>query len=258
MEDIKIRFAGDGAKQHRIPAFAASDTIGGVALALHRAAFLVEHGKARYKGPYSENVRIEFGPPEPGSVLLPIFLEVASGLSKRAIKSAAKYIFSEATGQGGEALPASLKNVPSGSVSAAIESVEKPLMRAHNIILESDINIYLDFSPSEFVKLDDETADYLNTTIYDKSIQYSVGSVSSMNANDRSGRMFIKDIGHNVTFKLSDDSSVETVDVLMSSFRRYFSHFGGDLVEVRHTSYRARDGKLKWMLIESAELKDSA
>lgn len=257
--DVGIRFVGALADEHRVPALAATEAIGGIALAMHRAAFLVARHEARFKGPYASEVQIDLGPPEPGSVWFPLFLDISNGLPKAAIRAASKYLFSEATGRGGGKLPKIIRDIPTGTTAAAVESVEKPLQRSHNIIVNEGVNIILELGDQGQAKFDHETAEYLRQTNYDDTLEYRVASISSMRANDRSGRAFIVDMGKNITFKLSDSISAKSVEVLMSSFRRYFSNFGNDKIRIAFTSMKASDDKIKWVLIESAsEISDES
>jgi len=252
MERIEIQFEGEGVRDHLVSATGAGDALGGICTAIYRAAFLVENETARFKGPYSENVKILVGAPERGSVLFPIFVNVVGSVAAAAVIGAAQYLFTEAVGRRGNISKSPLDKIAPGTVASSVESVESPIKKAHNVIYHGDVNININFNNQGIIQFNNESASYLKETTLVEEPQQSVMVVSSMSANDRSGRVFNNELGRNVTFKLAKEISQNSVDLLMSSFRRYFSNFGGADVLVHYYKYVSVDGKVKKITIFQA------
>lgn len=261
MADLILKFDGDLAERHVVPASDAGNTLVGVGVALNRVAYFLEHDRARYRGPYSENVRILVSHPKPGSLEFPFLLEVANNpialaigveLTGASVLALAKFAFRRATGQEREGDLAPWDKIPPGTLDAVAESVEKPLKQAHYVIGSGAENVNIFFGHEDPVQFDQKTKEFLGQSNYINEVKSELGRVSALNGNDNGGRIFIPSIGKGVSFTLDDEIDDASVGVILWSQSQYFRGRASDIV-VSFTRWETPSEQTKHLIIRRAE-----
>lgn len=249
MAEFKISYDGLDASDGNIDIAEVGHSLSGLGQALHRAAYYVEHKKVRYRAPYSEKIKIMIRAPVRGSVefdaVLWVVGTVALGVTSNAIYGFAKAALKRATGIAPTEERTPLEKIaPTGDFEAVADSMVSPLKRAHNIIGQNarSISIYRPAEPP--IMLNQKTKDYLEYDRFNPEIRQLIMRVTSMNGYDRSGKVFIKEIGRGVPFKIDDTANERSIDALLWSHGQFYRKKDSEIF-VTFQSFEALDGKIK-------------
>lgn len=227
--------------------------------------FLVE-GRVRHRAPYSEQFRIFVAPPRAGSWEAEFVIALKSaevwagaaagasiGLPTLAFKLLRR-VSARATGAATKKdETAAIEERHQGTFDALVEAVEPSLVRAHRVI--TDRKTTLSFTTKAFAfEFNQETRNYIETNIKDDHTRRTVGNISSLNVNRRTGRIFIDELGRTVPFLVHKDADEGTLRAMARSLENYAStRLSNSDLTIRFRATRSADESIKRIVIYSAE-----
>lgn len=266
---FRLKYDGGEADHHRLLAYDGTKSIEGFTWALTVVLGYAATGTIRKQGDPSAAVKIYMQPSRPGSytVDLVAFLTqpenkfLTSILGTVTVSAATTFacalvsrVFSMAVGK---ALPDKekgsryLNRLPKSDIDDLVMRVEPPLTRAHAAIGKSARTVKLLAKKTELIEFDEGTKIYLESKIEDDpKILYT--NVSAFNALWHTGRLYDKERGRTVPFKVFDNAMKGTETVISESLRNYTRGWPS---EIRITARRemAGDRRLKRYHITAAE-----
>ena len=243
---------------HMIESNTGAESLAGISRSLALIANYAATGVIRQRMPFSPEAAFYITGIEPGSLNFKykaIIGTLALGLGGNGLYDLSKYVLNRAVGQHVElATPAAVavNEQRGGDVEALVEAVEPALKRAHyGIGRTSNRIIVIDSSDQTVVvNFDSRSKEYLDTSIPSEDDVQDV-SVSALNANDRTGRVYLFDIGKTVPFKISSDARPRTIGNLSSGLDAY-ARKRGATVNIVFQRIEAPDGRLKRIIIYDA------
>lgn len=233
-------------------------------MAFSRASFYLEHGKVRYKAPYSDSVSFQIRAPEKGSVefeaailiLGPAATAIGLNISGSLIYDFIKAVFKRATGSDTpEDLAPWDKRVPRGSFDAIADSIQNPLKRAHTPIGSTASNIVIVSGSNNKVVFNNRTKQYLFNDNFNAEVKQKAMYVTAMNGRDRTGRIFMRDEGRGVGFSIDHTTSDAAVELLLWSHSQYFRKKDADIF-VTYQAYETIDEKVKRIVVRNVTPAD--
>ncbi|WP_323762202.1 hypothetical protein [Maricaulis sp.] len=250
---LGLSFQGGDADDHLVPAKEAGDALIGTSNALNRAFFLMEFGKARFKGPYSENFQLSISAPQKGSLEVPFLIAIGAGaaanLTADAVRVGIRYLFNRGIGTDNDEELGPLDKIAPGTLESAVESIESPLRQAHKAIGFGVERIRLKSGDDDLVTFDERSKSFLGATRFDPMPVSAVARVSNISGIDRSGRVFLPHIGRNVTFKMDDAITESSIEFLMWSHRQYILRKQNRDVIIKFNQILGGDGKIRYIRI---------
>ncbi|MFN4230086.1 hypothetical protein [Parvibaculum sp.] len=255
----------DGSERSLLPADLGAWSLEGMAHAATLTTHFILEGNVRHRAPYSEKFRIYIEPPKRGSweaqfvlaLMSPeVWAGVAAGLSVSVPTLAFKLlrrISNRATG-----VPAkddetkAIEETHSGTFDALVEAAEPALKRAHKVIRGERTSI--GFSAGRFsFAFNKETKEYIETNEWDDTPSEAKGNVASLNVNNRTGRVFINDLGRSVPFLIHKMADTQTMISVARSLENYAStRLANSNLTFRYRAMRAPDGSIKRIEIQYA------
>jgi hypothetical protein len=140
-----------------------------------------------------------------------------------------------------------LAPIPSGDLDALAEASAPGLQRVHRWIDSTGKAITISSEDSASVRLDTSSKNYLEYEISEGISNQDV-TVSALNANSRTGRVYFQDLGRTVPFFISRDATPRTLTNLSRHLTRYVAQtnewFNITFIPIRHA-----DGRLKRIII---------
>jgi hypothetical protein len=269
-EDLLIKFEGEMAEAHRLPAYEASKTFYGLSRSLLIAMNYLDEGKVRHRDFKSRGFHIDLVAQRAGSFdafyqiitnpdIMSLGGTLAGGVAGNLLTDFLKTIFRRSVGQSGEAsieaLEADQKLNP-GDLSALEDAIEPAMKEAHTVINRGAGQIIIINGDQNVVSLNRSTKQYVWTSRVDETIKAKLFSIASYNANQRSGRAFDFELGKTVPYEIDKDADRETFSVVLSSISSYTLHRLGDnlrsAIAIQFTSTVSADGKIKKIFILKA------
>ena len=260
-----ISFQGFDADDHHVEAFAGARSIAGISRSLALVANYASTGSVRYRYPFNRDLQFFIEGTAPGSfnwkfVLVGIGGPLALGLGTNAIYDLGKLVIGKATGQEITAIAPEIRDLNArrgGDIEALVEASEPALKEAHYGIGPTigQIVIINGDNRAPLIALDENTKEYLNTSI-PTGVTIQDVSVAALNANDKTGRIFLFDIGRTVAFKISSEATPRTIVNLSRGLEQY-ARGTGATVEVRFQTIEAVDGRIKRVIIYDARFVES-
>lgn len=256
-----VSFRGLDADNHHVEAFAGARSIAGVSRSLALVANYASTGSVRYRYPFDQSLQFYIEGTIPGSfnwklALVGVGGPLALGLSTNAVYDLGKLVIGKAVGsEVTQVVPevADLNARRGGDIEALVEAAEPALKEAHYGIgsTTQQIIIINGNNNAPIVALDADTRDYLNTSIPAPVAVQDV-SVAALNANDKTGRIFLFDLGRTVAFKISNEATGRTMVNLSRGLEQY-ARGTGATVEVRYQPIEAADGRVKRVIVYDAK-----
>lgn len=256
-----VSFRGADADQHRIDAYSGSESIAGISRSLALVAHYAATGVVRRRYPFSDDLGFYIEAVEPGSfnwryALIGVALPtIGLGLTTNAVYDLGKLAFSRAIGHTATGLDTEVEKIDAergGDIEALVEAIEPALKRGHSGIGEtaSQIVIVNGSNNRTLVSFDESSKDYLSQTI-DGKIDTQDVSVSALNVNDRTGRVYFADLHRTVPFFIANESDPKTLSVLSKGLNNY-ANKNGLRIKIIFQRLNANDGRLKRIIIYSA------
>jgi hypothetical protein len=251
---VDIYFKGDEAKQGLVELHSAGESLSGIGRVGELVSHYVSTDEVRFRAPYSNSLQFYVSAAQQGSVRF-VVKEVSrlkNKVSAAAAQADAKKLLRRVIRRGiGKADSSSLKlsdkTVKSGEIDVLAEASEPALRRAHRWIAPGR-KIDLDINNLEDVRFDVNTKDYLEFEEIEPVDTASDVSVAALNVNNRTGRVFMSDLGRTVPYKVLKDAHARTVPNLAKYLTQYAEKTGAT-VNIRFQSILTADGRLKRVLI---------
>jgi hypothetical protein len=273
-QEVSIKFEGDLADQHVLPAYEGSVSIRGVARSIVMIGNYLAEGQIRKKAPFSENIRFYLHPPRSGSFesLIsfatnnPELLAISSivgGVTLNVFSNflwdGIKYCFNRVVGK--DVRPetpqlATLEAKRGGDLEALIDSIESPAREAHSAIGNGARNINLITGSNNIVNLNEGRKRYISTTLRDEQPQTKLVSVGMFNVNTRYGRVFDSEFGKTIPFIVHREAPPRTVGNVSTSLDRYARKAPNKEVVIKYIRESDVDGRAKRYLLLDAWFLD--
>jgi hypothetical protein len=212
----------------------------------------------RHRFPFDDSVKFYLEGTEEGSFnwrLAAMVGPLAFGLATNGIYDLAKLALGKAIGEEPTAISTEVQNInetKSGDIDALVEAIEPALKKAHYGIGETAHDIIIEETHSKrvIVHFDATSKSYLNDNI-DADTDTQDVSVSALNVNDRTGRVYFLDLKRTIPFRISNNADPKTISVLSAAIDRYANKISAP---VRLTfSVSKLDGRLKRVVADDAD-----
>lgn len=258
MTALIVSFLGGDADDHRIEAFAGLESAAGIARALALIGHYAATGEVRYRYPFSNDVQFFLEGTEDGSFnwkFKVIAGTVAVGLATNAIYDLGKLVLNKAIGNEPTEISESVQELDqkrSGDIEALVEAVEPALKKGHYGVGNTieKIEIYEETSRKVIVHFDENSKTYLQST-NEGGNDIQLVTVSALNGNDRTGRVYFPELGRTVRFVVDKRAKAGTMAILSRSLDHYISKVYYP-VAVSYRKKVSSDGRLKSIEIYGA------
>jgi hypothetical protein len=269
-QDFLVKFEGEMAEGHRLPAYEASKSFYGISRSLLIAMNYLDEGRVRRREFTSRGFRIDLVAQRAGSfdtfyeiitnpALMTLGATLGLGVAGNLLTDFLKTVFRRSVGQAGDASIERLETegkLNPGDLSALEDAIEPAMREAHTAINRGAGQIIIISGHHNVVSLDRSTKEYVWTSHVDQTIKTKLFSIASYNANQRSGRAFDFDLGKTIPFEIANDADRETFSVVLSSISSYaLRRLGDDIrsaIAIKYTSTVSAEGKIKKLLILEA------
>lgn len=254
---MQIVFTGDEADSHRIEAYTGAASLEGIARAATLAAHYAATGQVRFRAPYSDDVEFHISAPKDGSLKFPLEvlcrLTGAMGQHKKKVAAAILLaILARGSGQtANEGLRVEGETISPGTLDALAEAATPGLERAHRWIDTTKKTISVQGAASEGVVFDSQTKDYLQDEDIGRRASQDV-TVSALNANNKTGRVYFEDLGRTIPFKVAKEAKGRTTSNLSRFLVRYVDK-NNEWVNIDYLPVYYSDGRLKRVVIYDCE-----
>ena len=240
--DVLIRFTGQSADEHHLPAFEGSQSLEGLSRVLVLVSHYVATGTVSKLYPFDERIKVYLKANQPGSFysLLDIFTQpdtvltttalgtIALGAVGSVVIELAKLLVRRVTGQADEnpsANVTALVEARSGDVAALEEAIEPAVVMAHLVVNNGAGNIVMVTGGPNVFTLNARTKQYVTTKVEDNQIRQKRVSVGMLNANTRNGRVYDLELGRTVAIHVPADAEARALNNLALSLQRYSARF---------------------------------
>jgi predicted regulator of Ras-like GTPase activity (Roadblock/LC7/MglB family) len=269
-DNLLIKFEGQLADTHRLPAYEASQSFYGISRALLIAMNYLDEGRVRRREFIARGFKINIVAQRPGSFetlyeiitnpeVMAIAKQLGVGVTGGLLLDYLKTIFRRSVGEKGEPsieeLEAEGKLNP-GDLSALEDAIEPAMKAAHTVINHGAGQIIIVNGDNNVVTLNSRTKEYVLTSTLDETSKTKLFSIASYNANQRSGRAFDFEFGKTVPFEIAKNADRETLSIVLSSISSYaMRRLGDDIrsaIAINYYSVVSIEGKLKKIVIIKA------
>jgi hypothetical protein len=264
MDDLTISFQGGLADEHKLPAYAASQSLYGISRSLLIVTNYLSEGRVRRRDFDARRLGFDINlvahregsfeflfellaDPAVHAIGQSVAAKVAGDFTVAFVKS----IFKRVTGGGAE--PEKLEtdgDLHSGDLGALVEAIEPAMKAAHSTINHGANTIVIVSGDNNIVNLNLDTKRYVFESIDDDSPRQKVFSIASFNANTLSGRAYDYERRLTVPFDLFRGADRETLATIMRSMSAYaLRHHGADedasQIALEYTATLASDERIK-------------
>ncbi|MFY0610701.1 MAG: hypothetical protein JXQ99_04170 [Hyphomicrobiaceae bacterium] len=233
--DIVVKFDGQLAKDHVLPAYEAGLAIANIARAISIPAAYLEgmrvqkkNVSARYfqlnlttqrEGSYEAVYQFVMNAALLGSLGQAVGINITADFVKQFVYTVINRAVGRAGDSGIEALEQS-ESLNPGDLAALGDAIEPALRESHRIIGNGAGSITIIGSHNNIV-FDSRTKSHLNTSVTDDTVRVREFSVASFNANTGNGRVFDFEEGRTIFFELDRDADAQTIQLLTQSMSNY-------------------------------------
>jgi hypothetical protein len=269
-DQVVIKFEGDLADQHVLPAYEGSVSLRGVARSVVMIGNYLAEGQIRKKAPFSENIQFYLHPPRPGSfeslisfaignpellAISGIVGGVTLNVFSNFLWDGMKYCFNRVVGK--EAKPqtpqlAALEAKRGGDLEALIDSIESPARDAHSAIGRGASIITLITGSNNIVNLNEGTKRYISTTLRDDQPRSKLVSVGMFNVNTRYGRVFDSEFSKTIPFIVHREAPPRTIGNVSTSLDRYARQAANKEVMIKYIQESDVDRRAKRYILLDA------
>ena len=232
---IEAKFEGELADGHVVPAYDTISALYAIARGILIPTHYLTEGKVRHRDISSDKYDLFIAPPKEGSVEFPFELLIAAG----AIAANHPLVIGTATNLASEFISNSIKravgkndaitsselqeSIDEGTLDAIAAAMEPSLRTGHKIINNGVLNITINSEGGD-VTLDNSTKNYLNNFERSNLSNVRLMSVSSFNANSKSGGAFDGDEGRVIPFFLTGKPDPTTLRTIAKSQAAYIEY----------------------------------
>ncbi|MCX5515243.1 hypothetical protein C3941_12860 [Kaistia algarum] len=267
-ENIVVKFDGQLASSHRLPAYEAAQSLYGITRSILILTNYLHEGRVRRRDFDAPPFRFELIAQQPGSfdAILQIITDpqnltavggaITTGIAANFIGDFIKSLLNR--GVGGKASSQieemeSREVLSPGDLSALVDAIEPSLKAAHTVVNRGAGSIIIINGDGNSVKFDSATKRYLQTTIADNDLKTKLFSIASFNANSRQGRMFDFEVGKTLPFEIAKDADRDTYQNIIDSISSYtFRRLGDNLrssIAVQYRTLNSIEGDIKKVII---------
>jgi hypothetical protein len=270
-EQLLVKFEGEMAEAHRLPAYESAQSFYGISRSLLITLNYLAEGKVRRREFSTRAFQINVVAHRPGSfelvyelitnpTLMTIGGSLGGGIAGNFLTDFIKTIFRRSVGKKGEptieVLEAEDKLNP-GDVSAVVDAIEPAMRAAHTVINHGAGNIVMISGSGNIVTLDRTTKEYVWSSIRDEGTSTKLFSIASYNGNSGAGRAFDYELGKTIPFEIAKDADRATLTAILTSMSSYAMRrrLGDELksaVALKYQSVVSIDGRTKKIIILKA------
>lgn len=274
--ELGISFSGGIADNNKLPAYEGIKSVEHISCSLLIVSSFLIEGKIRRKDFRNMPIGFNLLTQRKGSfeflseVVLPatpFIAELGMSVTGNLLTDVLKYTYQQLLGLKETVISPAieiLKEKHPGNMSALADAIEPSSIKAHNIINNGVMNIQIHNYDRENGKRDKiidfnpQTKQYLGESIMDRSPRMKLFSISSYNANQRSGRAYDFDEKRTIPFSAVAEFDEESYDVLFYSMQEYtkkrqFNHQSeSSFIALKYTCVTTRDGRVKKLIIQKA------
>lgn len=265
----RLKFDGDEADRHRLPAHQGSQSIEGMAWALSLLCNYAASGEIRHRGRLDDRIQLFVTPAQRGSYTTDIiaiatepqniFLttivgtyavatltDAINGLIKHAYKRVCGLIDSDEKIENQK-----LERLPSGDIEAVIDAIEPSVKRAHSAINSGADSLTFQRARTPIITMDGATKEFINTNIIVPGITRQTVSIGALNVNSGNGRAYLPETGKTVPFSVVKEPANGTYGVLSQSLNHY-ARGRDSQIYVDCREVLGVDGRTKKLIIQAA------
>ncbi|MGR3749601.1 DUF7946 domain-containing protein [Paracoccus sp. (in: a-proteobacteria)] len=266
---FRLHYEGREADKNRLLAYDGVESIDGFSWALSVVLGYAVTGSIRRRGDPSAAIRLYLMPSKQGSYISDLAVYVTqpenkfltSILGTVTISALTTYlvaivnrVFLSAVGKSALGLEKGtryLRKLDSGDLEELSRRIEPPLTRAHAVVGRSADQITLASKRTPLLTFDESTKKYLESQIEVEPITiYS--NVSAFNALWSTGRLYDRQVGRTVPFKIQDNALEGTGAAISESLMRYTKGWPAEIKIVARREV-AGDNHIKRYHISAAE-----
>ena len=230
--NFNAKFDGQDADSHQVRAYDSISALYGITRGILIPTHYIVEGVVRHRNIQSKNYNLYIKPPKQGSVDFPfelIVMSAAALANHPIVTGVATNIISEfitnsmkrAVGKIDLIKPNSIDdNIDEGTKDAIAAAMEPALRAGHKIINNGVLNVTVNSSGGDVV-FDNSSKNYLNNFETSPFPKTRLMSVSSYNANSKSGGAFDSEEGRVIPFFLSNDADATTLRTISDSQSAY-------------------------------------
>lgn len=266
-EKLTISFKGGMADQHKLPAYAAAQSLAGLSRSILIPTMYLAEGKVRHRKLSHKAFDLNQIATRPGSfetvyelVTHPaamFALGFLADVGKDTIKEfAADFIKSIVNRCVGKEASKTVENLEAdgklaaGDVQALVEAIEPPMKEAHMAIGNGASNVFIITGGRNVIHLNATTKAFVMGAEDDEAIREKEFSIGSFNANTGNGRAFDYDEKRTIPFILSAGADRRSINAILESLLRYTQvrRLGEEQVSrvrLKYTTVIAPDGRVK-------------
>lgn len=264
MDELTIKFSGDIADQHQIPAYEGGQAIEGIARGLVLIGHYLAEGQIRKRVPFSRGVQVLLRPPRAGSfdaifgfAIDPEFVSssfswlgaaAASGVVGAFAYDLIKQTFKTVIGEKHDPTTEGLKALDAkrgGELDALADAIEPAIRQAHNVIGYGARDIHIYHGPVTISNFNSRTKEYINSTIHADRPDVKLVSASMYSANTKNGRVFDNELGKTVPITITREAAPRTPSAISSSLDRYVGNLPDNRVYIKYYADKDAEGRVK-------------
>ena len=268
---MTVKYTGELADRHRLPAYAASKSLYGISRSLLLTSTYLVEGKVRQRRYEYNGYNVHLVATRQGSFesLFEVIMStnmvaqtltgIAGGVTTASIIGIYKGISKRVIGKSSPELDAlEAKGVlKSGDVGALVEALEPAIIDAHNVVGAGASNITIISGSNNVINYNEASKDYVQTSNLIERPNVKVVSVGSFNVNTDYGRVFDFELNRTIPFTLSKDADPKTVQLLTQSLQNYayekkLGHSEKSKIAIKFLPIEAVDGRVKKIIILQA------
>lgn len=265
----RLRYEGKNADDHILPAHEGAQSLEGMTWSFALLGNYVATGQIRKRGNLDSRVRFFISPPRRGSFATDIVATItdpnniwlttivgtyAVATATDSINALFKYSFKAVCGivsKEDEKDLKRLERLPSGDLEALVDGIEPSISRAHSVIGVGAKSLSIDKGRTPLLQLNNNTKDYVRTSIVDSDTVEREVSVGALNVNSGNGRVYLEDIGKTVPFSIIKEPIPGTYQALSRSLDRNARGLPSD-VNIDCQEVTSVNGLIKKLIIHAA------
>jgi hypothetical protein len=264
MDEIVLKFEGEVADQHQLPAYEGGQAIEGIARGLVLIGHYLVTGEIRKRVPFSDKAQVLLRPPRAGSfeALFGFTLDteavgtafqwvgsaVGSGIVGSFAYDLIKKTFNTVTGEKHSDETDQLKQLDikrGGEIDALADAIEPAIRQAHNVIENGANQIHIYKGPVTISNFNSRTKRYVNTTIKSERPDIKLVSAAMYSANTRNGRVFDFELGKTVPITIMREASPRTPSVVSRSLDGYVAQRPNSQIYIKFFADKDVEGRVK-------------
>lgn len=269
--EITIKFTGQDAEDHRLPAYAASKMMYGISRTFLMSLSYLKNGKVKTRYLEDRHYSFDIVAHEPGSFEYTMLLDYAHehmdflkglgvGVSANFAYDVVKTIFLRSVGSQGITSVERREvsgELNGGDLSALEDKIAPALRNGHSLIGNGATNVAIISGDGNTINFNQETKEYLSNTIVSDSDLQRNFSVGIFNPNTGNGKLFDYQEGRLVSFSLPKDVDWHTRSTIIESQNFYGKKIllaaeVDPRIAIEYTSHNAPNGKVKKIIVKKA------